>query len=80
MSDVASWLEKLGLGQYARIFSEHAIEMSVMPDLTEADFEKIGVALGHRKRLLRAIATCFGRNAIDSRLRLGQSSSRKRHI
>jgi class 3 adenylate cyclase/predicted ATPase len=57
---VASWLEGLGLGQYATIFAEHAIDMSVLPDLTESDFEKIGVALGHRKRLLRALAARLG--------------------
>ena len=43
MSDVAFWLEGLGLGLYATVFAEHAIDMSVLPDLTELDFEKIGV-------------------------------------
>ena len=66
MSDVASWLEGLGLGQYATVFAEHAIDMSVLPDLTESDFEKIGVALGHRKRLLRALAARLGGSAMPA--------------
>jgi hypothetical protein len=60
MSDVTSWLERLGLGQYSAIFAEHAIDMSVLSDLTEADLTGMGVALGHRKRLLRALAARFG--------------------
>jgi class 3 adenylate cyclase/predicted ATPase len=53
---MATWLDQLGLGQYATTFSEHAIDLDVLPDLTEADLEKLNVALGHRKRMLRAIA------------------------
>ena len=54
--DVAQWLNGIGLGQYGALFREHEIDAEVLPDLTEADLEKIGVPLGHRKRLMRAIA------------------------
>jgi class 3 adenylate cyclase/tetratricopeptide (TPR) repeat protein len=54
--DVAQWLNGVGLGQYEALFREHEIDADVLPDLTEADLEKIGVPLGHRKRLMRAIA------------------------
>ena len=54
--DVAQWLNAIGLGQYEALFREHEIDADVLPDLTEADLEKIGVPLGHRKRLMRAIA------------------------
>ena len=54
--DVAQWLNSVGLGQYEALFREHEIDADVLPDLTEADLEKIGVPLGHRKRLMRAIA------------------------
>ena len=54
--DVAQWLNGIGLGQYEALFREHEIDADVLPDLTEADLEKIGVPLGHRKRLMRAIA------------------------
>ena len=57
MQQVADWLEKLGLGQYAQRFAENDISFSILSDLTDQDLEKIGVAsLGHRRQLLRAIA------------------------
>ena len=54
-TDLADWLGRHGLGQYAQTFAEHNIDHSVLLDLTEADLEKIGISLGHRKKLLRAI-------------------------
>jgi class 3 adenylate cyclase/predicted ATPase len=54
--DIRDWLKSLGLGQYETKFRENEISDEVLPDLTEADLEKIGVPLGHRKRLLKAIA------------------------
>jgi class 3 adenylate cyclase/predicted ATPase len=62
MSSTAAWLEGLGLGQYAQVFAEQAVDIEVLPDLAEADLEKLGVALGHRKRMLRAIAALAGAN------------------
>ena len=56
MQQVADWLEKLGLGQYAQQFAENDISFSVLPDLTDQDLKDIGVSLGHRRQLLRAIA------------------------
>jgi class 3 adenylate cyclase len=53
--DVGSWLRKLGLGQYETVFVANAIDGDVLSELTEVDFEKIGVPLGDRKRLMRAI-------------------------
>ena len=54
--DIAKWLNAIGLGLYETVFREHEIDADVLPDLTEADLEKIGVPLGSRRRLLRAIA------------------------
>ena len=54
-TDLAEWLGRHGLDQYAQTFAENNIEYSVLPDLTEDDLEKLGVSLGHRKKLLRAI-------------------------
>jgi class 3 adenylate cyclase/predicted ATPase len=57
MQQIADWLKELGLGQYAQRFAENHITFVVLPDLTDQDLEKIGVAsLGHRRQLLRAIA------------------------
>jgi SAM domain (Sterile alpha motif) len=51
--DIATWLRGLGLAQYEPIFRENAIDAEILPELTEADLEKLGVVLGHRKRILR---------------------------
>lgn len=57
MGDVNRWLDGLGLGHYAQIFADNDIGADLLPSLTEADLEKIGVtSLGHRKRLLAAIS------------------------
>jgi class 3 adenylate cyclase/tetratricopeptide (TPR) repeat protein len=54
-TDLAEWLGRHGLGQYAQIFAENNIEYSVLPDLKEDDLQKLGISLGHRKKLLKAI-------------------------
>jgi class 3 adenylate cyclase len=56
MEPIEKWLQTLGLPQYGPAFIAADIDPSVLPDLTEADLERLGVTLGHRKRLLRAIA------------------------
>src|SRR4029079_10387375 len=56
MQQVTDWLKKLDLGQYAQRFAENDISFVILPDLTDLDLEKIGVAsLGHRRLLLREI-------------------------
>ena len=59
---LAEWLGRHGLGQYAQRFAENNIDYSVLPDLTEDDLEKVGVLLGHRKKLLRAIGAVRARS------------------
>src|SRR6516164_1398388 len=56
MQQIADWLEKLGMSEYAQRFAENGIDLSVLPDLTDQDLKDIGVLLGHRRKLLRAIA------------------------
>ena len=58
--DVAAWLRDLGLERYETLFRENDIDAEVLSDLTDGDLEKIGVSLGHRKRLLKAIAVLAG--------------------
>ena len=55
VTDLKQWLEAQGLAQYAKVFAENDIDFDVLADLTEADLEKLGVSLGHRRKLLRAI-------------------------
>ena len=54
--DIDDWLRSIGLEHYAPTFRENGIDLGVLPDLTDPDLEKLGVLLGHRRKLLRAIA------------------------
>jgi class 3 adenylate cyclase len=54
--DIAAWLRSLGLERYIETFRANAIDAEVLPELVEADLEKLGLLLGHRKKLLKAIA------------------------
>ncbi len=56
MPKIDQWLEQLGLGRYAAVFSDNDIDFDVLPDLSDEDLAALGVSLGHRKKLLRAIA------------------------
>jgi class 3 adenylate cyclase/tetratricopeptide (TPR) repeat protein len=59
-SHLRSWLESIGLGAHAERFELDRIDFDVLPELTEQDFEALGVPLGDRKRLLKAIAALAG--------------------
>jgi class 3 adenylate cyclase/tetratricopeptide (TPR) repeat protein len=61
--DIGGWLRNIGLGQYAPVFIENAIDSDVLPDLTENDLESLGIPLGDRKRLIRAIRTLLASSA-----------------
>jgi class 3 adenylate cyclase len=56
--DIVVWLRSLGLGKYEATFRENEIDEAVLPDLTADDLKELGVtALGHRRKLLAAIAS-----------------------
>ena len=57
---MVDWLEKLGMSEYAERFAENGIDGSVLRYLTDQDLEKIGVLLGHRRKMLAAIAELAG--------------------
>ena len=68
MQQVTDWVEKLGMSEYAEHFSENDIDFSILPELTDQDLEKIGVAsLGHRRKILKAIAALDGPVAAAAR-------------
>jgi hypothetical protein len=60
--DIAGWLHALGLERYQQVFRDNDIDGEVLADLDDADLERLGVSLGHRKKLLKAIAA-FGATA-----------------
>jgi class 3 adenylate cyclase/predicted ATPase len=55
MQQIADWLEKLGMSEYAQRFAENRIDFSVLPDLTDQHLTDLGIALGDRLKMLRAI-------------------------
>ncbi|WP_027533778.1 adenylate/guanylate cyclase domain-containing protein [Bradyrhizobium sp. WSM3983] len=63
MATITEWLASLGLSEYAGRFRESGIDISVLPDLTEQDLKDIGVLLGHRRKMLRAINELVGTSA-----------------
>src|SRR5262245_9488412 len=60
MRGIAEWLASIGLGEYAQRFVDNAIDLSVVRDLTEQDLKDLGILLGHRRKILRAIAELDG--------------------
>jgi class 3 adenylate cyclase len=56
MVDVSRWLAEQGLGHHAEAFAENGIAGDVLRELTDADLKELGLNLGDRKRLLKAIA------------------------
>lgn len=63
MDGIRIWLDRHGLGQYADVFEANDVDLDVLPALSEPDLEALGLSLGHRKRLLRALATSPGIDA-----------------
>jgi hypothetical protein len=53
---IAEWLEQLGMSEYAQRFTENDIDLEVVGELTDADFDRLGVSIGHRRKLLKALA------------------------
>src|SRR6516164_2388360 len=66
MNGIAEWLESIGLAEYTQRFAENAIDVSILRDLTDQDLKELGVLLGHRRKMLRAIAELDVTTAIAS--------------
>src|SRR5262245_24138858 len=56
MQEISDWLAKLGMSEYSQSFADNRIDFSVLSYLTDQDLRDIGVPLGHRRKLLAAIA------------------------
>ncbi len=53
--DIGDWLRQLGLERYEQTFRDNGVEPRVLPELTDADLKELGLTLGHRRLLLKAI-------------------------
>jgi class 3 adenylate cyclase len=55
MQQIADWLKKLGMSEYAQLFAQNRIDLSVVPELTDQHLKDLGIALGDRLKILRAV-------------------------
>ena len=76
--DVGSWLRSLGLGQYEAAFRDNAVDAEVLFELSDSDLTQLGVLLGHRKRLLKAIAELTSADKIAPPTSLAPSMTAER--
>jgi hypothetical protein len=60
VSTIAEWLATLGMAEYAERFAKNRIDLSVAQELTDEDLKDLGVALGDRRKILRAISEIAG--------------------
>ncbi len=56
MTKLEEWLKEQGLAQYAGVLADNDIDFDILSDLTESDLEKLGLSVGHRRKLLRGLA------------------------
>jgi class 3 adenylate cyclase/predicted ATPase len=67
MKTIADWLSQVGMHEYTQRFAENSIDFDILTDLSDQDLEKIGVtSLGHRRKLLRAIANLKAAEKVTS--------------
>src|SRR5215510_8855412 len=60
MREISEWLHNVGLDRYSQLFADNAIDFEVLPHLSDKDLQDLGIPLGHRNKLLRAIkALCL---------------------
>jgi class 3 adenylate cyclase/predicted ATPase len=60
MTALQNWLREFGLEPLTKVLADNDIDLEIISDLTETDFEKLGISLGHRRKLLKAVATLHG--------------------
>ena len=65
--DIAAWLHGLGLEQHEQAFRDNAIDFEVLPELTDEHLKELGMPLGHRLKLLKAIADLRASAVADQR-------------
>ena len=82
MQQVADWLQKLGMSEYAQRFAENGIGFAALRHLTDQDLKDIGVLLGHRRIMLAAIQE-LGSPAVAQRVTAElkpQDAAERRHV
>lgn len=57
MDQLKAWLESHSLGKHYDVFSKNSVDLEIMSDLEEIDFAELGLNMGDRKRMMRALKT-----------------------
>jgi class 3 adenylate cyclase len=80
--DVGVWLRSLGLEEHEAVIRQNKIDDEVLSELTEGDLEKLGIPLGHRKRLLKAIRSLGAATAAPASTSApgGVKTAERRHL
>ena len=66
-NNIETWLQSIGLAEYATLFRENDLDVTLLPELTNDDLKDLGVtSLGHRKQILKAIAELGTVEKIDA--------------
>ena len=60
MGGIREWLEQRGLGEFAQAFESERVDLEALPELTDADLKELGLPLGPRRKLLKAIRALAG--------------------
>jgi class 3 adenylate cyclase/tetratricopeptide (TPR) repeat protein len=56
-AELGPWLQAIGLGEHLELFRQHGVDLDIVGELSEDDLVALGLPLGDRKRLIRAVAT-----------------------
>ncbi len=73
MASIVEWLTSIGLAEYVERFVDSRIDVDILPDLTEADLEKLRIPLGDSKRIIRAIDELKKQSSRDDEQRTSRS-------
>ncbi|MEM7686136.1 MAG: SAM domain-containing protein, partial [Pseudomonadota bacterium] len=55
MNNLKDFLVRFGLSKHDNVFRANSIDLEILPDLAEADLKELGLDLGDRKRMMRAL-------------------------
>jgi class 3 adenylate cyclase/tetratricopeptide (TPR) repeat protein len=82
MEELGEWLDGLGLGQYRSVFAAHDINSEIIRDLTDNDLGQLGLSLGHRRKLLKAISALEATSppTSDDRAQVSQKTVERRNL
>jgi hypothetical protein len=80
MQEIADWLGKLGMSEYAERFAENRIDPSALPDLTDQHLKDLGIALGDRLKMLHAIRELGGTAPATPQPSVTQDTAERRQL